>query len=87
MKYRILLQKTDDAGEITEEELIPEAASEPGWRCHHAIWPAWMKPDSLGTCGFCHEPLVPCEIVECPWCEYYLAADEAPAHWREGCDT
>ena len=38
MKYRLVVQTTDDQGAVSEDELLPEVISEPGWQCAHAIW-------------------------------------------------
>ena len=87
MKYRIIAQVTDDAGNSTNVELMPETTSEAGWRCSHAIWPAWTKEEQTTECAWCGEPLVACEIVECPWCEGYVTTDDVLQHWDRGCYT
>jgi hypothetical protein len=85
MRYRIIAQITDEEGSTTDVELMPETNSEPAWRCSHAIWPAWVKDAQTMECGWCRQPLEPCEIVECPWCEVYVTTDDVLRHWDRGC--
>jgi hypothetical protein len=86
MKYRLVVQVTDDRGTTREAPLMPEIASAPGWRCAHALWPDWAKTDETTACGWCNEPLVACEIVECPWCGWYVPTEDVVEHWDQGCD-
>lgn len=86
MRYRLVVQAVDDDGNVSESALADPVAPADGWRCPHAIWPEWAIEPGRTRCDWCQAPLVPCAFVECPWCERYLAADEAVAHWQEGCD-
>jgi len=86
VKYRLIVQRTDDQGTVTDEELLPAVESETGWQCGHAIWPAWTAGEQVRECGWCRAPLVACEIVACPWCEWYVPSDRLPEHWRGGCE-
>ena len=86
MKYRLVVQTTDDQGVVSEDELLPEVVSEPGWQCAHAIWPAWIAGEQTAECGWCHAPLVACEFVTCPWCEWLVPAERVHEHWRGGCE-
>ena len=86
MKYRLVVQMTDDQGTVTEDELLPEVVSEAGWQCGHAIWPAWVTGEQTAECGWCRAPLVACEIVACPWCEWYVPAERVLEHWGGGCE-
>ena len=51
MKYRLVVQTTDEQGTVSEDELLPEVVSEPGWQCAHAIWPAWIAGEQSAECG------------------------------------
>jgi hypothetical protein len=86
MKYRLVVQMTDDQGTVSEDELLPEVVSEAGWQCAHAIWPAWITSEQTTDCGWCRAPLVACEIVACPWCEWYVPAERVLEHWGGGCE-
>jgi hypothetical protein len=86
VKYRVIVQRTDDQGTVTDEELLPVVESEAGWQCGHAIWPAWIAGEPVSECGWCRAPLVACEIVACPWCEWYVPSDRLLEHWRGGCE-
>ena len=86
MKYRLVVRMTDDQGTVTEDELLPEVVSEAGWQCAHAIWPAWVTGEQTAECGWCRAPLVACEIVACPWCEWYVPAERVLEHWGGGCE-
>jgi hypothetical protein len=87
MKYRLVAQTTDDQGALSEEELLPEVVSEAGWRCAHAIWPAWITEEPTTECGWCHAPLVACEFVTCPWCEWFVPTERVLEHWSGGCEN
>ena len=86
MKYRLVVQTTNDQGAVSEDELLPEVVSEPGWQCAHAIWPAWIAAEQAAECGWCHAPLVACEFVTCPWCEWLVPTERVLEHWGGGCD-
>jgi hypothetical protein len=86
MKYRLVARITDDQGTVTETELLPEIESEAGWRCDHAVWPEWVTPEQTTECGWCRAPLIACEIVACPWCEWYVPTEQVLAHWGDGCE-
>jgi len=86
MKYRLVMQTTNDQGTVSEDELLPEVVSEPGWQCAHAIWPAWIAGERTAECGWCHAPLVACEFVTCPWCDWLVPAERVLEHWGGGCE-
>jgi hypothetical protein len=86
MKYRLVVQTTDDHGAVSEDELLPEVVSESGWQCAHAIWPAWVAREQPAECGWCHAPLVACEFVTCPWCEWLVPTERVLEHWGGGCE-
>ena len=86
MKYRLIVQTTNDQGAVSEDELLPEVVSESGWQCAHAIWPAWIAGEQTGECGWCHAPLVACEFVTCPWCEWLVPTERVLEHWGGGCE-
>jgi hypothetical protein len=86
MKYRLVVQTTDDQGVVSEDELLPEVASEPGWQCAHAIWPTWIAGEQRAECGWCHAPLVACEFITCPWCEWFVTTERVLEHWGGGCE-
>jgi len=86
MKYRLVVHTTNDQGTVSQDELLPEVVSEPGWQCAHAIWPAWIAGDQIGECGWCHAPLVACEFVTCPWCEWLVPTERVLEHWGGGCE-
>jgi hypothetical protein len=86
MKYRLVVQTTDEQGAVTEDELLPEVISEPGWQCAHAIWPAWIAGEQTAECGWCRTPLVACEFVTCPWCEWLIPTERVLEHWGGGCE-
>lgn len=85
-QFRIVVEITDKVTATTATEVLSELTTEPGWQCGHALWPAWMPLPEQTECGWCGEPLLPCELVACPWCDRYLTPDTAAAHFREGCD-
>jgi hypothetical protein len=85
MKYRLVVQTTDDQGSMSEDELLPEVVSEPGWQCAHAIWPEWITGAETTECGWCRTPLLPCEFITCPWCEWFVTTDRVFEHWSGGC--
>ena len=87
MKYRIVVQITDDEGRMTEAEFVPEVEVEAGWQCEHALWPAWTKEEQRTTCDWCQTPLVPCTLVACPWCERYVTTEQVLDHWVDGCEN
>ncbi len=86
MKFRLVVQTTDDQGTVSEDELLPEVVSESGWQCAHAIWPAWITGEQTTECGWCHAPLVACEFVTCPWCEWFVPTERVLEHWGGGCE-
>jgi hypothetical protein len=86
MKYRLVVQTTDDQGAVSEVELLPEVVSERGWQCAHAVWPAWIAGEQGAECGWCHAPLVACEFVTCPWCEWLVPTERVLQHWGAGCE-
>ena len=86
MKYRLVVQTTDDQGTVSEDELLPEVASESGWQCAHAIWPAWITGEQITDCGWCRAPLSACEFVTCPWCEWFVPTERVLEHWGGGCE-
>jgi hypothetical protein len=86
MKYRLLVQTTDDQGIVSEDELLSEVASESGWQCRHAIWPAWITGEQPTECGWCRAPLTACEFITCPWCEWFVPTERVLEHWSGGCE-
>src|SRR5918997_3904950 len=86
MKYRLVVQTTNDQGVVSEVELLPEVVTEPGWSCAHAVWPAWIAEEQSTECGWCHAPLVACEFVTCPWCEWLVPTERVLEHWGAGCE-
>ena len=86
MKYQLVVQTTNDQGTVSQDELLPEVVSEPGWQCAHAIWPAWIAGEQTAECGWCHAPLVACEFVTCPWCEWLVPTERVLEHWGGGCE-
>jgi hypothetical protein len=86
MKFRLVVKTTSDQGVVTEDELLPEVISESGLQCAHAIWPAWIAAQQDAECGWCHAPLVACEFVTCPWCEWLITTERVLEHWGGGCD-
>ena len=86
MKYRLVVQTTDDLGSVSEQELLPEVVSEPGWQCAHAIWPAWIRGEETTECGWCRTPLLACEFITCPWCEWFVTTERVLEHWGGGCE-
>ena len=73
-------------GTVSEDELLPEVASESGWQCAHAIWPAWITGEQITDCGWCRAPLSACEFVTCPWCEWFVPTERVLEHWGGGCE-
>ena len=63
-----------------------EVASESGWQCAHAIWPAWITGEQITDCGWCRAPLSACEFVTCPWCEWFVPTERVLEHWGGGCE-
>jgi hypothetical protein len=68
-RFRILVEITDDASQTTATAVLSAVTSEPGRQCGHAVWPAWTTPPEQPDCGWCGEPLRPCELVAGPWCD------------------